>query len=191
MEGGTPLPTAGALKDSREPCPGQGSLEAVAGATSPAAWDVPLAGALHEALAALPAAVPRSLLFSGGVDSGLLAWELRTDKDVTLATVGLEGSADLAAAEDAARELPFPWSRLVVREDEVLAMAHRIEGEIGTLSPTARSVEVAFAVAVYRRRRGRYSAARERTNCSTGTPISAVWTGPAPGDGERRTSSTC
>jgi len=84
------------------------------------------------------------------VDSGLLAWELRTDRDITLATVGLAGSADLAAAEDAARYFPFPWNRLVVREDEVLAMARQIEGEIRTLSPTARSVEVAFAVAVHR-----------------------------------------
>jgi asparagine synthase (glutamine-hydrolysing) len=122
----------------------------VARSTSPPAWDVPLARALHEALAALPAATPRSLLFSGGVDSGLLAWELRTDKNVTLATIGLEGSTDLAAAEDAAREFTFPWRCLVVREGEVFAMARRIEGEIRTLSPTARSVEVAFAVAVHR-----------------------------------------
>ncbi|HXQ49017.1 MAG TPA: asparagine synthase C-terminal domain-containing protein [Thermoplasmata archaeon] len=122
--------------------------------TSPRSWDARLTRALTDALGALPVGVPRSLLFSGGVDSGLLAWELRADRAVTLATVGLEGSADLVAAESAARELSLPWARLLVTEDEVLLMARRLDAETRGLSPTARSVEVAFAIAVQKAPRG-------------------------------------
>ncbi|HTW56335.1 MAG TPA: asparagine synthase-related protein [Thermoplasmata archaeon] len=57
---------------------------------------------------------PWTVLFSGGVDSGVLAWELRTDSGTRLATVGLEGSDDLAAAADAARSIPAAWQAVVV-----------------------------------------------------------------------------
>ncbi|MGA8275371.1 MAG: asparagine synthase-related protein [Thermoplasmata archaeon] len=118
--------------------------------SSPPPWEARLARALTRALDGLPPAVPRSLLFSGGVDSGLLAWELRRDPDVTLSTVGLEGSEDLAAAEKAALELQLPWVRIALSDEEVLAMARRIDAETRSLSPTARSVEVALALAVHR-----------------------------------------
>lgn len=117
---------------------------------SPPPWESRLAVALSRALDALPPAVPRSLLFSGGVDSGLLAWELRHDSAVTLFTVGLEGSADLEAAERAALEIHLPWVRGVLTDGEVLAMARQIDPETRCLSPTARSVEVALALAVHR-----------------------------------------
>jgi asparagine synthase (glutamine-hydrolysing) len=115
---------------------------------SPPPWDAPLARALCAALGRLPAGVPRSVLFSGGVDSGLLAWELLNEPAVTLNTVGLAGAADLAAAESAASELRLPWKSVTLTEDEVFEVARRIEPETRTLSPTARSVEVAFALAV-------------------------------------------
>ena len=111
-------------------------------------WDEPLARALRRAVDELPAGVPRTVLFSGGVDSGLLGWELRSDPGVTLFTVGLNGSADLLAAEPASRELSLPWAGEPVSEAQVLAVAGRIQAETRNLSPTARSVEVAFTLAV-------------------------------------------
>lgn len=66
-----------------------------------------------------------------------------------LSTVGLEGSHDLSAAEEAASGLLLPWVPRVVTAEEVLLMARQLETETSGLSPTARSVEVAFALAVH------------------------------------------
>jgi asparagine synthase (glutamine-hydrolysing) len=52
---------------------------------------------------------PPTLLFSGGVDSVLLAWLMRTDPRTLLATVGLPGSFDLGRAHEASRILAMPW----------------------------------------------------------------------------------
>ena len=118
--------------------------------SSPPPWEVALADALTEALRSLRPGVPRSLLFSGGVDSGLLAWELRSDPTLTLSTVGLDRSPDLRAAEQAARELGLPWVRTRLADHDVFTMEDRIASEVHDLSPTPRSVEVAFALAVQR-----------------------------------------
>ncbi|HTW77087.1 MAG TPA: asparagine synthase-related protein [Thermoplasmata archaeon] len=46
-----------------------------------------------------------SLLFSGGVDSSLLAWELRAAAGLDLVTVGLPGAPDLASARESAQAM--------------------------------------------------------------------------------------
>jgi asparagine synthase (glutamine-hydrolysing) len=112
------------------------------------AWEIPLGAALAAALERLPTGSPRVVLFSGGVDSGLLAWEMRSFPDLTLSTVGLEGSADLVAARTAALELGLRWSPHVATPAEVRTVVREISDEIEGLGPTARSVEVAFALAV-------------------------------------------
>ncbi|MCI4372737.1 MAG: asparagine synthase-related protein [Thermoplasmata archaeon] len=114
----------------------------------PPTWEAPLGRALSGALDALPKRVDLSLLFSGGVDSGLLAWELRHDPRLRLSTVGLEGSPDPATAKMAARYLGLPWVGHTLADAEVLAMARQIADETEALSPTARAVQVSFAVAV-------------------------------------------
>ncbi len=88
------------------------------------------------------------LLFSGGIDSALLGWELRDRPRFILSTVGTAGSPDLANAEAAARLVGAPWSRAVLTESEVIDMAREIDDETRTLTPTARSVQVAFSLAV-------------------------------------------
>jgi asparagine synthase (glutamine-hydrolysing) len=103
---------------------------------------------LRDALARLPSGPPKVLLFSGGVDSGLLAWELRTEARLTLVTVGLQGCADLAAGELAARELGLSWEPKTFRDVDALEMDRTIAPETRGLPPTARSVDVAFALAV-------------------------------------------
>jgi asparagine synthase (glutamine-hydrolysing) len=111
-------------------------------------WESELTRAIGSALERLPAGSPPSVLFSGGLDSGLLAWELREDPTLLLSTIGLEGSPDLAAAESAARALGLAWSPHIVTASEVLSAAQRIESETRDLGPTARAVDVAFSLAI-------------------------------------------
>ena len=68
-------------------------------------------------MADLPANV--AILFSGGVDSGLLAAIARRHSRPRLYTVGIEGAPDLVAAEDAAARLELPWRPLIVDGDEL------------------------------------------------------------------------
>jgi asparagine synthase (glutamine-hydrolysing) len=113
-----------------------------------APWEHRLSSALSSALDRLPRGAPVSLLFSGGVDSGLLAWELRSHPDLTLRTVGLQGSPDLTVARDAALVLHLRWVGVSVTEAEVLSLLERVGPEVRQLSPTQRAVELAFNLAV-------------------------------------------
>jgi asparagine synthase (glutamine-hydrolysing) len=90
------------------------------------------------------------VLFSGGVDSALLAWELRRCPGLTLSTVGTPHSPDLSAAEAGAAVLGVPWRPVTVGNAEVLELARELEDETRGQSPVARSVQVAFALAVQR-----------------------------------------
>jgi asparagine synthase (glutamine-hydrolysing) len=108
---------------------------------------------LH-ALEALAPDEPLVVLFSGGVDSGLLAWELRTRAELRLTTVGLAGSADLSAAGGGARLLGLPWDASVVAPDDVQRMARQVAEWEGPLTLTERSIETALALAVGRAPRG-------------------------------------
>ncbi len=91
---------------------------------------------------------PVSLLFSGGVDSGLLAWELRRRSDLTLVTVGMPGSADLRAAASAASALGLRWAGTELTRADVRAMEERIRDATDGRTRTARSVLVALALAL-------------------------------------------
>jgi asparagine synthase (glutamine-hydrolysing) len=90
------------------------------------------------------------VLFSGGLDSALLAWELRRRPQLFLSTVGTPRSPDLAAAEAGAALLGVPWVPVTLSDSEVLELAGKIEDETREITPTARSVQVAFALAVQR-----------------------------------------
>jgi asparagine synthase (glutamine-hydrolysing) len=110
-----------------------------------------LDGALDAALDSVRARPgPTGVLFSGGVDSALLAWELRTVPGVRLFTVGVDGSPDLGSAESAAILLGLPWTGSAVRSPEVQHLAHEIADELRDLGWVDRSVQVAFALAVDR-----------------------------------------
>ncbi len=90
------------------------------------------------------------ILFSGGVDSSLLAWELREAPGLTLVTVGVTGSPDLAAARSAADRLALRWYPVTVAPDEVHEIGRRIDPETRGASPTSRPVLVALACAIAR-----------------------------------------
>ncbi len=91
---------------------------------------------------------PLGVLFSGGVDSSLIAWELHDRPNLTLVTVGVPGSPDLVAARSASALLSLPWTEVVVPIDEVRSVAAEIAEETDRLAPVPRSVQIAFAVAV-------------------------------------------
>ncbi|MGP8072912.1 MAG: asparagine synthase C-terminal domain-containing protein [Thermoplasmata archaeon] len=104
--------------------------------------------ALEAALGRLPTEGPLVVLFSGGVDSGLLAWELRRRSGVELSTFGLTGSPDPMAARRAAELLHLPCHEGRATPEEVRSMRQTIATWVGPLTPTEASIETAFALAV-------------------------------------------
>ncbi|MEM0128771.1 MAG: asparagine synthase C-terminal domain-containing protein [Thermoplasmata archaeon] len=93
---------------------------------------------------------PLSLLFSGGVDSSLLAHELRGRPDLELVAIGRPGSPDLFQAAEAARRLGRV-ARLHAIDDAAIARAAsavRVAREPRSRGTLA--IAVAFALAVDR-----------------------------------------
>jgi asparagine synthase (glutamine-hydrolysing) len=93
---------------------------------------------------------PLVILFSGGVDSGLLAWELRDRPSTALATIGLRDAPDLLAAEAAARPVGLPWSGTIVSEADLGAALRRMSEELAGLPVSRQSIFLALAVAIDR-----------------------------------------
>ncbi len=93
---------------------------------------------------------PLGLLFSGGVDSSLLAWELRGASDLRLLTVGVPGSRDLTSGHSAAELLGLPWTGIEVVRAALGEIVHEIEPELADLSAVDRSVQASLAAALAR-----------------------------------------
>ena len=93
---------------------------------------------------------PLSLLFSGGVDSGLIGWELRDRPNFVLSTVGTPGSPDLDAARTGAVVIGARWAPSELTAADVREVSQRIAREVEGLPRTARSVLVSFALALER-----------------------------------------
>jgi asparagine synthase (glutamine-hydrolysing) len=109
----------------------------------------PLDSAFEEALRPVRTSTgPIGVLFSGGVDSALLAWELRRRPAVLLCTLGREGSPDLRAGRAGAERLGLPWEGLPVGPDEVRRAESRFGDELGGVSPVARTVLLTLAIAI-------------------------------------------
>lgn len=83
-----------------------------------------------------------ALLFSGGLDSGVLAALARRHGRPMLYTVGVDGCHDLRAAEDAAAALDLPWTPLVMSPDEVIAACREMLSITGIGSPLVLSFEL-------------------------------------------------
>jgi asparagine synthase (glutamine-hydrolysing) len=81
----------------------------------------PLAAALTAATQRVVGDSPSvTILFSGGLDSSLVAWLARASATVHLVAIGVEGARDLETARDSARrlELPLAAHRLTPTEIE-------------------------------------------------------------------------
>jgi len=88
-----------------------------------------------------------ALLFSGGLDSSLLAWLVPPNVPTLLVVVGVEGAIDLAAAHDAAARIRGRLDAHVLTPEEVLVGERRWRAELTDLHEPARSVTLAFALA--------------------------------------------
>lgn len=109
------------------------------------AW-APLDAAFDLAIAPWRAgAGPLAVLFSGGVDSGLLAWELRNRPSTVLCTVGTPGSPDLVAAGPAARAIGLPWVPCELSDEQLAGIRSRAGAELSAVPPPRRSLFFALA----------------------------------------------
>ena len=129
---------------------GTGSTEAST-AVLDADWYPALDRAVDRALAVWKEpGTPLTVLFSGGVDSGLLAWELRNRDRTTLFTVGVPGAPDLTVAEAAARVLGLPWRGSAVGPADLAESARSWRTELDRRPPGLRGLHLALAVAIER-----------------------------------------
>ena len=90
------------------------------------------------------------VLFSAGVDSSLLAWELRQRPTLLLCTLGRAGAPDLLAGRAAAEQLGLPWEGLLIGEQELGEVEARFAGELEDLPDVSRTVLLALALAIDR-----------------------------------------
>lgn len=91
---------------------------------------------------------PIGILFSAGVDSSLLAWELRRQSNVSLWTMGSEGSPDLIASRVGAELLGLPWTGIEVGLEHVRSAQHRFSAELQGLASVTSSVLLSLALAM-------------------------------------------
>jgi asparagine synthase (glutamine-hydrolysing) len=94
------------------------------------------------------ASEPLAVLFSGGVDSAVLAWELRHRPSTTLVTVGFDGADDLVAARTAATRVGIPWTGAILTEEGLEEVVRRCADALDGVPGTRRSLFVALAAAV-------------------------------------------
>ena len=91
---------------------------------------------------------PVGILFSAGVDSSLLAWELRRRSHLSLWTMGREGSPDLTAGRRGAELLGLPWTGILVGPDQVRSALHRFSTELQGLPNVTTGVLLSLALAI-------------------------------------------
>ena len=91
---------------------------------------------------------PVAVLYSGGLDSSLIAWELRNRPETVLATVGLPGSSDLVAAADGSGRIGLPWVGTTLGEERLVELRAVHRSALAQLPPSRRSLFLAIAAAV-------------------------------------------
>ncbi|HEV2166323.1 MAG TPA: asparagine synthase-related protein [Thermoplasmata archaeon] len=112
-------------------------------------WFESLDRAFDRALARCVRGAPAvSVLFSGGVDSALVATGVRDLATVRLVTVGTEGSRDIGWARTAAQRLGLAVGVVKVAEADVVGVQERIAVRLAGLGGLRRSVQVSLALAL-------------------------------------------
>jgi asparagine synthase (glutamine-hydrolysing) len=101
-----------------------------------------LTRALEEAMAELVPDERIAVLFSGGLDSTIVAKLAAARGEPTLYTVGVKGSYDLEVGERTARLLDLPWEGIVISEDELLESIPEMVRIMGTRNPIPLSFEM-------------------------------------------------
>ncbi len=107
-----------------------------------------LARVLHEAIDRCSGGPGRpTILYSGGLDSSVVAWVLRA-RGPRLLTIGVPSSPDLVAARSGARALDLPLMETPVDLDDVTQALERWRHELDPLPEPSRSVAVSMALAL-------------------------------------------
>lgn len=81
-------------------------------------------------------------MFSGGLDSGLIAALARRHASPRLYTVGLEGSHDMEMSREAAGDLGLPWTPLVMTAEDVIDACRELLAIVPVSSPVTVSFEL-------------------------------------------------
>jgi asparagine synthase (glutamine-hydrolysing) len=89
-----------------------------------------------------------SVLYSGGVDSSLVAWGARTLAQVELVTVGVAGSHDLIAGKWGAEKLGLEWVGQPITLQNVETILESESRALDGKSLVARSVLIGLALAL-------------------------------------------
>lgn len=91
---------------------------------------------------------PIVVLFSGGVDSGLLGWELRHRPQTTLLTVGFPGAPDLEVAAGAAESIGLPWAGHAIDPSDLSRIEAQISEELAGVPARLQGVFLSLATAI-------------------------------------------
>lgn len=83
-----------------------------------------------------------AVLFSGGLDSSIIARLLSRYSDPKLYTVGIEGSYDLRTGQEAAAFLGLPWEGIIVDARDLLEAVKELVRTIPTTNPVTLSFEL-------------------------------------------------
>jgi len=98
------------------------------------------------AIGALSPRDPVTVLYSGGVDSSVVAHALRERPNVRLLSVGVDGASDLSAGRAGAHLLGMPWEgRLVMGEEAIEALGRH---HLSEHPEPIRSVLASLALAI-------------------------------------------
>lgn len=89
---------------------------------------------------------PAAIMFSGGLDSGLIAVLASRHGTPHLYTVGLEGSHDMAMGEEAARHLDLPWTPIVMGADDIINACREMLSMVRAKSPVMVSFELPLQI---------------------------------------------
>ncbi|MCI4369171.1 MAG: asparagine synthase-related protein [Thermoplasmata archaeon] len=94
-----------------------------------------------------------SLLYSGGLDSSLLAWLLLPRASIELVTVGSPGSDDIDAARSGAALLGLPWREVTIGSKDVERVIRAHSAAMRGVKEPQLSVAVSLALALGATRR--------------------------------------
>ena len=115
-------------------------------------WAKVILDALDATVSEVMAGEDVAILFSGGLDSGLLAALARRHGRPHLYTVGIEDSHDMRMSEEAAAYLDLPWTPLIMSEEDVLSASHDILSIISLDDPVMLSFELPLQMIASRAR---------------------------------------
>lgn len=87
------------------------------------------------------------ILYSGGIDSSILAWALRDRANTQLVTIGLPGTTDLRAARRGADLIQLPWTGIELSSQQLTEAWARWAPFLLRRPEPSRSVQFSLAIA--------------------------------------------